>query len=747
MKEYSGLKNTFDDNFKKENRKLNQFNYYYDVWRGTLLHGAVYGDFVGYAELLLKDGFDPNMKNRHKYHKTPVAAAQDGGFLMKCVFNEYSKSDHDKDSKEDCSEKEELSMNVGSLSLKYDSFTNSFMSAIYFLKCCGFIDIYKNNDKRLKIKDGYLDNFVCEISNLSGLKMCGDTDSVNNISCSNVMPLFLKCCQSLIKLKMSLSIDVLILSCIYANYIKNNSFFHSLKSNIIECLNGTDENYKERNYQWFKLFILNSNLWLVNVPTPHDDNTILFDTVVDDVNELLMKQKEFIWKNVETIKNSKETNVIFEELCNFGVNNIRNNADLRQDKIENGIVSNVNERELIIKKHEMGSAHSIFDLKSEMNCKTYLTKCLVFAHSNNNTFQSQMKEYFKDKKCKYQSAPVKLRDRCVVKATSDYGKKHYPSCANILDFMRFSVTFDNVNDLLNGLNQFTRDINKGNVISCLLPNGVLRIKNGFNEILTKWKSKDDADYVDIKLNIIYMNKTRDESMIIEAQFLLSFLLQAKKMGHKYYSIVRQSSLINSIKNTFYVIDNNYEKYKSKILTFAHNHDNQALMKQLFFKPHVVLSIIIPQDNKHYPRPLFVEMMYQFGEINVKFVLFFLNCLFYHSFLMLEEKNDETNIFLKKYFNWGKPWGYGDDGCEFYGISSSSVLKSSSEELIVNLILKKEYLRVLNFLKVVCHFFSCCHFDRLICCLLFFQYTINYRLMTWWNIVNWMMVNRMFIIFH
>ena len=71
-----------------------------------------------------------------------------------------------------------------------------------------------------------------------------------------------------------------------------------------------------------------------------------------------------------------------------------------------------------------------------------------------------MKEYFGNMnnklgiKPQYQSAPVKLSSRCVVKATNDYGKKSFPSCANILDYMRFSVTFDNVCDLLKGLNRF-----------------------------------------------------------------------------------------------------------------------------------------------------------------------------------------------------------------------------------------------------------------------------------------------------
>ena len=173
--------------------------------------------------------------------------------------------------------------------------------------------------------------------------------------------------------------------------------FNVLQSTIVECLNGNDDSFKARNYQSFKHFILNSNVWLIKMPNGmcknqkkqvhkttksgeteesnnhNTNNTInLFDVMAGDVNKLLMKQQEYIWKNVEEIQNENST---CKKLCNFGVNNSNRKyksksggsrpTELRQDGIENDIVSNVDESEM------RSSAHSSFDLNFETNTYTY----------------------------------------------------------------------------------------------------------------------------------------------------------------------------------------------------------------------------------------------------------------------------------------------------------------------------------------------------------------------------------------
>ena len=108
----------------------------------------------------------------------------------------------------------------------------------------------------------------------------------------------------------------------------------------------------------------------------------------------------------------------------------------------------------------------------------------------------------------------------------DYYDRKYPSVSCILDFLRCSLTYNNLKDLLDNLNGFIDKINNKEIPELI---SIVRIKNGFKNILS-WKNFNDAEYCDVKFNVIYFDKDTNKSMIVEIQFLLKFLLKAKKMG-------------------------------------------------------------------------------------------------------------------------------------------------------------------------------------------------------------------------
>ena len=145
---------------------------------------------------------------------------------------------------------------------------------------------------------------------------------------------------------------------------------------------------------------------------------------------------------------------------------------------------------------------------------------LTFSHSNNARFHAAVFKIFEDdENAKTQTAPVKTYDRCLVKSNTDYSLEPYPTSACILDLMRCSVTFDNVQLLLNGLEMFINAVNDGKV-ECLTK--ILRIKNGFKNIL-EWKDVNDAEYCHVKLSALYRNDSKSETQIVEVRRVVSDL--------------------------------------------------------------------------------------------------------------------------------------------------------------------------------------------------------------------------------
>ena len=141
-----------------------------------------------------------------------------------------------------------------------------------------------------------------------------------------------------------------------------------------------------------------------------------------------------------------------------------------------------------------------------------------------NYFNQQWEQFENDDNALFIEAPVKQYDRCLIKTNTDYNSEEYPSVACIVDCLRCSITYNNTANLLSGLNTFINNVKNDKIDNITK---ILRIKNGFNNIL-KWQSFNDAQYCDLKLNVIFNNQETNESQICEIQFLIKFLLKAKK---------------------------------------------------------------------------------------------------------------------------------------------------------------------------------------------------------------------------
>ena len=210
---------------------------------------------------------------------------------------------------------------------------------------------------------------------------------------------------------------------------------------------------------------------------------------------------------------------------------------------------------------------------------------------------------------------------------TDYSKEDFPSGACILDYLRCSITFKTPKELLDAVEFVIKQITNNKIGSM---SKILRIKNGFNSIL-KWNSEkiSDYNYVDLKINVIFYNKDKTQSQIVELQFLLDFLLNAKKIGHKYYGIKRKDVQIHSVSNIMYKTNNDYSRYKRKILQIIRDRDMNQLGKHLFLRPNYILSMI---SDEHGP------YLCDVGRTDsIKMFELFLDCIFHFGEILLNEK--------------------------------------------------------------------------------------------------------------
>ena len=140
-------------------------------------------------------------------------------------------------------------------------------------------------------------------------------------------------------------------------------------------------------------------------------------------------------------------------------------------------------------------------------------------------------------------------------------------------------------------------------------------------------------------------------MICEIQFLIKFLLKAKKLGHKYYNIKRKELFINSINNIVYNENGNYQNYKNKILTLINDNNMEQLSYQLFLKPNIVLSMICKESTSVWNINSDVPLLYHIGrKQHIKMFELFMDCLLHFNQTYLQS-NSNDNAFLKQYLNF------------------------------------------------------------------------------------------------
>lgn len=178
---------------------------------------------------------------------------------------------------------------------------------------------------------------------------------------------------------------------------------------------------------------------------------------------------------------------------------------------------------------------------------------------------------------------------------TDYSGRSFPNAACILDYLRCSITVASIKDMVVIVDSFVKKIESSTVnTGCVID--ICRIKNGFGNCL-KWSKLDDYSYVDVKLNVLIYDPITKLHQIAEVQFFPKFMLDAKKMGHKYYQIVRKQEYIQTIKNMM-TNDGLQDRYSNKIKVFIDNNNYTQLTKQICSNYNLVLSMLSVPDGWH-----------------------------------------------------------------------------------------------------------------------------------------------------
>ena len=278
------------------------------------------------------------------------------------------------------------------------------------------------------------------------------------------------------------------------------------------------------------------------------------------------KHNEQYWKELRTtIKNfnlGKGGKIrLFETYSQYDIK-----TDLMDGK---GIKPEYDKKSLTI------DAQSGFDGITEYDFHGYLSKLLITAHAIDPQFQKQCKKLFTRQKlgvrCTYTPAPVKTKQRSQKKAELDYHTHDFPNTGSLLDLIRCSVVFENVKDLIQACVKFGHIVDrekKGGIIA-----RVLRIKNGFSKINDQsWNVElNKFEYADIKFNVLI--KTDEVSFVGEIQFLLKFMLIAKKKQHSIYGFVRNETFFNELANIVYNNDCDEKEKQIKTYILSENMSN------------------------------------------------------------------------------------------------------------------------------------------------------------------------------
>ena len=355
-----------------------------------------------------------------------------------------------------------------------------------------------------------------------------------------VLEVILKVCVQSIEQRTAYSNDVLHIAYwfeVNKKKIKPTGtvLFTAIEKTVKEILSDTTN---KRDWFWMQSFLLSSPMWYEKQDPDDAKSGLLWNLLFEWVDTETKRQSAILSKPMRKIEETDEKQ--WQKLISYDIPSKYPIA--RQDAIPRGLSAEHSIDELI----QRVSLSASFNPIAYHNLQQYLTKLVMVAHECDDVFQRDIQSMFsvdpetmenKELKLLYMRGPVKRLERCYAKCQSDYRDEQFPTAAHVLDIIRCSLTFDDVESMLKGMDLFKQRIESGKF--CVKE--VVRVKNGFMEY-----SHDAATYTDIKFNVIVSINGKDHDIIAEVQFLFERMLEYKKIAHSLYSIERTGEFVDNM---------------------------------------------------------------------------------------------------------------------------------------------------------------------------------------------------------
>jgi hypothetical protein len=319
----------------------------------------------------------------------------------------------------------------------------------------------------------------------------------------------------------------------------------------------------------------------------------------DIIESKIMDEKEE-WSLIINNNNNYEIN---KKYLNKDIFNSSSNEDIRQDNIKlfqmvlpssfwkNNLKEIENKMIIIDENMKNNDLIKNKEILKFYNNKIYLSKLHLNSKLINDEVMLNIELLMKpliEKKIIYKffKAPIKTLERCIEKTETDYMNNkniEFPQSSKLLDIIRCSISFENLNNLFSTLDYFSNYINKNGSNSSCIFKGIVRIKNGFIDNDDYKFNINNPKYCDLKLNVIIFIK--NILMIIEIQFILLSFLKSKKLSHNLYNITRIKSFIEFTSSFI----NNQSTLNSLMIGFARSSFGENVL--LFLFVYIIFFII------------------------------------------------------------------------------------------------------------------------------------------------------------